>query len=88
MGDRLKTLLKRERMTVQDFADFLCCGWQTAWTITSGKRLLRADEIVMICNKFNVTADWLLGMSDVEVPNREAAMYRAIKELVQKEESV
>lgn len=88
MRDRLKILLKREHMTVQDFADFLCCGWQTAWTITSGKRLLRADEIVMICNKFNITADWLLGMTDVENPNKEAEKYRAIKELIQREENV
>jgi len=80
--NRLKTLLKREHMTLQDLADLLCCGWQTAWTITSGKRLLRADEIVMICNRFNVTADWLLGLSDVEEPNKEAEMYRTMKELI------
>lgn len=85
MQNRLRLLLKRNHMTQQDFADWFCCCRETAWTIIIGKRPLKANEIVEICKRFNVTADWLLGLSDVENPSKEAEAYRAIKELVQKE---
>lgn len=85
MQNRLRLLLKRNHMTQQDFADWFCCCRETAWTILDGRRALKATEIVEICKRFNVTADWLLGLSDVENPSKEAETYRAIKELVQKE---
>lgn len=85
MQNRLRLLLKRNHMTQQDFADWFCCCRETAWTILDGRRVLKATEIVEICKRFNVTADWLLGLSDVENPSKEAETYRAIKELVQKE---
>lgn len=88
MENRLRVLVKRNHMTQQDFADWFCCCRETAWTILDGRRALKATEIVEICKRFNVTADWLLGLSDVEDPSKEAETYRAIKELVQKEESV
>lgn len=85
MENRLRVLVKRNHMTQQDFADWFCCCRETAWTILDGRRALKATEIVEICKRFNVTADWLLGLSDVENPSKEAEAYRAIKELVQKE---
>ena len=87
MENRLRVLVKRNHMTQQDFADWFCCGRQTAWMILDGRRPLKADEIVEICNRFNVTADWLLGLSDIENPSEDAKRYKIIKELVQKEEA-
>lgn len=88
MQNRLRLLLKRNHMTQQDFADWFCCCRETAWTILDGRRELKANEIVEICKRFNVTADWLLGLSDVENPDKEAETYRAIKELIQKEGTI
>lgn len=88
MENRLRVLVKRNHMTQQDFADWFCCCRETAWTILDGRRALKATEIVEICKRFNVTADWLLGLSDVENPSKEAETYRAIKKLVQKEETI
>lgn len=88
MENRLRVLVKRNHMTQQDFADWFCCCRETAWTILDGRRALKATEIVEICKRFNVTADWLLGLSDVENPSKEAEIYRAIKELVQKEGTI
>lgn len=65
---RLKSLLRLNRMTQQDFADWFYIKRETAWQIINGRRPLRADEIVMICERFNVSADWLLGLSDSVKP--------------------
>lgn len=80
--NRLKELLKKNDVSQQEYADWFCVSRDTAWSVINGRRQLKADEIIMICNRFNVTSDWLLGLSDVESPNKEAAMYRAIKELI------
>lgn len=85
MQNRLRLLLKRNHMTQQDFADWFCCCRETAWTILIGKRALKADEIVEICKRFNVTADWLLELSDIENPFEDAEKYKAIKALIQNE---
>lgn len=83
--NRLKELLRKNDISQQEYADWFCVSRDTAWSVINGRRQLKADEIIMICNRFNVTADWLLGLSDVENPSKEAEAYRAIKELVQKE---
>lgn len=80
--NRLKELLRKNDISQQEYADWFCVSRDTAWSVINGRRQLEADEIIMICNRFNVTADWLLGLSDVEAPNKEAEMYRAIKELI------
>lgn len=64
--NRLKSLIKRNHMSQQDFADWFCVQRFTAWQILNEKRPLKADEIVKICTRFDVSADWLLGLSDSE----------------------
>ena len=81
--NRLKILLRKNDMTQQEFADWFCVSRDTAWKVLNGQRRLKADEIIEICRRFRVTADWLLGLSDVETPLEESEKYRAIKELIQ-----
>ena len=83
--NRLKLLLKINHMTQQDFADWFCITRYTAWQILNQKRQLKADEIVKICMRFDVTADWLLGLSDIENLFEDAEKYKAIKALIQNE---
>lgn len=83
--NRLKLLLKINHMTQQGFADWFCITRYTAWQILNQKRQLKADEIVKICMRFDVTADWLLGLSDIENPFEDAEKYKAIKALIQNE---
>lgn len=83
--NRLKLLLKINHMTQQDFADWFCITRYTAWQILNQKRQLKADEIVKISMRFDVTADWLLGLSDIENPFEDAEKYKAIKALIQNE---
>lgn len=62
--NRLKLLLRCEHMTQQDFADWFYIQRITANQILNKKRPLKEDEIIKICKRFNVTADWLLGLTD------------------------
>lgn len=82
-NSRLKILLKRNDMSQQDFADWFCVTRDTAWKIINGYRKLEADEIIEICRRFGVTADWLLGISDSEKPYEDAEKYHALRGLIQ-----
>ena len=62
---RLKILLKKNHMKQREFADWFCISNHAAWEVIDGRRPLRDYEIVEICKRFNVSADWLLGLSDV-----------------------
>lgn len=61
---RLKVLLKANHMKQREFAEWFCISQHMAWEITNGNRPLKDFEIVEICKRFNVSADWLLGLSD------------------------
>ena len=61
---RLKRLLKANNMKQREFAEWFCISQHMAWEITNGNRPLKDFEIVEICQRFNVSADWLLGLSD------------------------
>ena len=61
---RLKVLLKANNMKQREFAEWFCISQHMAWEITNGNRPLKDFEIVEICKRFNVSADWLLGLSD------------------------
>lgn len=63
---RLKRLLKANHMKQREFAEWFCISQHMAWEITNGNRPLKDFEIVEICKRFNVSADWLLGISDDE----------------------
>lgn len=65
---RLKQLLNKYNVTQQSFADILCVTKYTAWKIINNKRPLRSDEIVKICNFFDVSANWLLGLNELSKP--------------------
>lgn len=62
----LKKLLRRFNMTVPEFADVMGYSVSNTYEIVSGRRKLRSDEIVRICEIFQVSADWLLGLKGDE----------------------
>ena len=61
---RLKVLLNKNNMKQREFAEWFCLSQHMAWEITNGRRPLKDFEIVEICQRFNISADWLLGLSD------------------------
>lgn len=64
---RLKIVLKANHMTQREFADWFCISGHAAWEVINGNRPLKDFEIVEICKRFNVSADWLLGLCDERV---------------------
>ena len=60
----LRKLLFMRDMPVKELANILGYSVSNTYEIVSGKRPLRADEIIIICKVFNVTSDYLLGLEE------------------------
>ena len=74
--DRLNELLKDFRAedpkrTIGAFATFLGTSRQSLGYYLNGERLPDAEMVKSICEKCRVSADWLLGLSDVKKPDAE-----------------
>ena len=67
IGGRIYELRKSAKMSQKQFAkqtyttDGMVCRWE------NGDNLPSCEMIVVICNKFNVSADWLLGLEEKRV---------------------
>ena len=62
VGLRILDLRRKHRMTQAEFAKciFLTTPVVSQWE--RGKRFPSCEAIILICNTFNVSADWLLGI--------------------------
>ena len=73
--ERIGILRAKQGMSGEEFAAALGLeGKNRRSTINnweSGANNVKADDIENICRVFGVSADWLLGLSDVETPNAE-----------------
>ena len=67
LSERIR-LLRKERKETGEAAARLFSKQQSTWSgWECGKSKPNADEIVAICRKYGVSADWLLGMADNRV---------------------
>lgn len=63
-GGRIYTLREENKLTIEQLArrvfvnEAIICLWE------QGKNLPSFDTIISICKNMNVSADWLLGLSD------------------------
>ena len=63
-GGRIYTLREENKLTIEQFSrrvfvnEAIICLWE------QGKNLPSFDTIISICKNMNVSADWLLGLSD------------------------
>ena len=73
--ERIGMLRAKQGMSGEEFAAALGLeGKNRRSTINnweSGANNVKADDIENICRVFGVSADWLLGLSDIETPNAE-----------------
>ena len=67
--ERLNKLLIESNKTIVAFADFLGTSRQSLGYYLNGQRIPDALMIRQICERCNVSADWLLGLSDVKSPD-------------------
>lgn len=70
IGKRIKILRRNQDLTQKQLAEMLKVSQQTVGYWETGDRLLKADQIKMLANYFNVSTDYLLGLSSVPTTNK------------------
>lgn len=63
--NRLRELRKEKKLTIRDFDDLLHVNRNTIHKLETGQQSLSDEYIEMFCKFYNVSADYLLGYSDV-----------------------
>jgi len=70
-------------MTQEEFAKFTGLSRPTVCFYLNGERIPDAETLKQICERCQVSADWLLGLSSIKSPGeniREAAAYTGLSE--------
>lgn len=62
--ERLREIRKYHDVNQTDVADLLGISQQHYSMYEMGKRILNAEQIIKICRKYNISADYLLGLSN------------------------
>ena len=86
-SERLSELMKEGGLKQQDLANVLEVKRQTVSLYMSGQSMPDAEQLKKIAVFFNVSADWLLGLSDVRVLEtdlREICTYTGLSEVAAK----
>jgi len=63
-GDRLKKVREERGYTQEKLAEFLNIGQLQIWRYENGETEPKADTLAKIASFLNVSADYLLGLSD------------------------
>ena len=71
IGGRIEQLRLRNKQTQQEVADAIGVKRETIYQWETGKRHLKAEAIIALTQYFNVSADYLLGLSDVKTMDPE-----------------
>ena len=72
INEQIKKLRKRDGMTQDDLAanELLCCNRQKIADWERGKSTPSADDIIALSKIFNVSTDYLLGLTDVSTTDK------------------
>ena len=70
-GDKLKELRKREKMTQSDLSNKLNINRVTITKYETGERTPTTDDIISLAKYFNVSTDYLLGITDNSTTNTD-----------------
>lgn len=62
--ERLKELRKYYDIPQKEIASILNISQQHYSMYENGKRILNAEQIITICKKYNISANYLLGLTD------------------------
>ncbi len=61
-GMRIKSLREEKKLTQKKFADSLGIQRTTLTNIETGHQMLTTEHLVLVCLRYDVTADWILGI--------------------------
>lgn len=64
IGDKIKELRKNSKITQAELSDSINIGQSTLANFENGKRTIPVDIIIELARYFNVSADYLLGLSN------------------------
>ena len=62
--ERLRELRDYNQIAQKEIAEKLGVSQQHYSMYETGKRVLNAEQIILICKEYNVSADYLLGLTD------------------------
>lgn len=71
IGGRIEQLRLRNKQTQQEVADAIGVKRETIYQWETGKRRLKEEAIIALAQYFNVSTDYLLGLSDVKTMDPE-----------------
>ena len=74
IGKRIKDLRKKRKLTQAELSDSINIGQSTLANFENGKRTIPVDIVIQLAQFFNVSADYLLGLSnspDAEIVHGE-----------------
>ncbi len=64
IGERIREIRAENKLTQREFGERLSVSQDTVSLWEKGKSLPSAEYIVLICRKFGVSSDYLLGLKD------------------------
>lgn len=70
--ERLRRLREGHDMSQRELSAVLHSNHCTIYMLESGKSQVRADLLLLLCRYFGVSADYLLGLSDVRHAEADA----------------
>lgn len=85
IGERILKIRKAKGITQHELADKLDCKRQKIADWEKGKASPSINDLIPLSKVFNVSADYLLGITDIEKPPENIAEYQAItlKEIIE-----
>lgn len=64
VAERIKEIRIENKLSQTKFGDILYVSQDTVSLWENGKSLPNAEQIIEICRRFNISADYLLGLAD------------------------
>ena len=71
INEIIRKLRHEREMTQNDLANLLNCNRQKIADLERGKSCPSVDDLILLCKIFNVSADYLLGLSDVKSVDKD-----------------
>lgn len=71
LATRLAAARKENNYTQEEIAEFLNCGRATITNYESGRRSPDYDTLIKLSKKYNVTTDYLLGLTGAETSDKD-----------------
>lgn len=68
---KLKEIRKQKQFTQEQIAEILNISRVQAGRIEKGESLANTDQIIKLCNALNCSADYLLGLIDIDESENE-----------------